>query len=121
MVTQLFHSKAGVLHQLNQSPERANPKMTRRIQMKPVSAKTFSLEGFQIYGGNGQKAALLQVLAAGAQKREWVFEVFDHLPASDGRSLLRLQRGKKLLIQGLAQAPFRLVSGRGFRFKSGDP
>jgi len=68
MVTHLFQSKAGILHHLNHSPERANPKVTRRIQMKPVSAKAFSLERVQIHGGDGQKASLLQVLAAGAEK-----------------------------------------------------
>jgi len=83
MVTNLLHSKAGVLNHSNHSPEGANPKMTWRIQMEPAPAKAFSLEGVQIYSGDRQKASLLEMLSAGAEKWQRIFQMLDHLPASD--------------------------------------
>ena len=60
-----------------------DPKMTGRIQMKPIPPEVFGLVGIQVDCGKGEKSARFKPLPAGPQKRVWIIQMFNDLPTGD--------------------------------------
>jgi len=87
VVPDLLHPKTAIPQQLDHAPKGSDPKMARGVQMEPLAAETFRLEGVQVHRGEGEESVVCKVLPAGTEKGKGIVQMFQHLPAGDRRGL----------------------------------
>jgi len=90
VVSHFLHPKSGIPHQLNHPWQRSDPEVTRRIQVKPIPSETLGLKRIAIHRGKGEETTFLQALPAGVKKAWRVIQMFNDLPAGDGRGFFGL-------------------------------